>query len=438
VAQSGVTTARSGNASGGGPSRLAPDWGLTILHSPASALVGAYFPVDRELRFGRVAADDVDVAIDDAKISRRHAMLGRAGLVLELRDDGSSNGTFVNGERVAARMLRSGDIVRIGDTLGEIGTERPRPPSEDPTLVGTAPAFLDAVELASRVAASDLPVVILGETGSGKDVLARHIHARSGRPGELVAVNCAALPTDLADSALFGHRKGAFTGATGDNPGYFVEARDGTLFFDEVGELAPAHQAKLLRALEAHEIVPVGSTRRVAIDARVIAATNAELEVESQSGRFRADLYARLAGAVIRMPSLRHRRGDILPLAERFLAERPRARRFSTHAAERLLLHPWPQNIRQLRSTMRRLMLDLGDRTDVGSVDVDAVLAPPADPPGARRPGSRLGRPARDELIAELASSRGNISRVAERYGKDAKQIYRWLRHHGIDPDGYR
>src|SRR6267142_2785574 len=232
---------------------------------------------------------DVDVALDDPKLSRQHATITRAGVIVEILDQGSRNGTFVNGARVEAGMLRPGDIVRIGVKLLEVGDAPARAPAGHPTLVGTAPAFVAALELADRIASSDLPVIILGETGTGKDMLAHHLHERSGRSGSFVAVNCAALPDELVESTLFGHKKGAFTGATSDSPGLFLEARGGTLFLDEIGELDLAHQAKLLRALDAHEILPVGGTRRVHTDARVIAAPNIELPARIADGAFRAD-----------------------------------------------------------------------------------------------------------------------------------------------------
>jgi transcriptional regulator with GAF, ATPase, and Fis domain len=423
---------------------VAPAWTVTILHSPHRAPVSR-FELGSRLSFGRAGGPEVDVAVEDPKLSRRHAAITRVGAIVGIEDLGSRNGTFVNGARVETGMLRSGDIVRIGDTLLEIDDVPAGAASGDPALVGTAPAFLAAVALAERVAPSDLPVLILGETGTGKDLLAHHIHARSGRSAPLVAVNCAALPDDLVESTLFGHRKGAFTGATSDSPGLFLEAQGGTLFLDEIGELAVAHQAKLLRALDSGEILPVGGTRHVRTTARVIAATNVELSARIADGGFRADLYARLAGAIVRMPPLRARRGDILGLAERFIGQPPPsvARRLSAQAAERLLLHPWPRNVRELQSAMRRLGLQIADRAEVRRADVEAVLELPA---AARRDGPvrpvgggvRSGMPTREELAAQLTGLRGNVSRLAEHYGKDPKQIYRWLKRYQIDPGQHR
>ena len=410
-------------------------WGLMVLASPTRTLVNRHLPVECELRFGRVQADDVDVAIDDAKMSRRHARVRPHGSALELVDEGSSNGSFVNGERAAHKALVRSDIVRLGNTIFEVVDQPPRAAPNDAALIGAAPAFLAAIELADRVARSATPVLVLGETGTGKDLVSRRLHARSGRDGNFVAVNCAALPAELVESALFGHRKGAFSGATADATGFYREADGGTLFLDEIGELAIAHQAKLLRALDAGEIVPVGSSRPVRVDVRVVAATNVELLAATNSGHFRPDLYARLAGAVIRMPPLRARRGDILTLAEGFLE----GRRLSSQAAERLLLHPWPRNVRELSSTMGRLALRVGADAEATRADVEAVLEPPGVPPAATHPrGPRPGAPAREDLVATLASLRGNVSRLAEHYGKDGKQIYRWLKAYGLDPGDYR
>jgi DNA-binding NtrC family response regulator len=423
---------------------LSPTLGVTVLQSPDGAAVARHVALGARLRLGRVAEPEVELAVGDPRVSRGHATITRVGTLVEVRDHGSRNGTFVNGARVEAGPLRPGDILRIGDTLLELRAGPALPVDEARTLLGTAPNFLAAVELAERVAPSDLPVLILGETGTGKELLARHLHAKSGRRGPLLAVNCAALPPELVESTLFGHRRGAFTGATEDAPGLFVQAQGGTLFLDEVGELAVAHQAKLLRALDSGEVLPVGGTRPLRTDARVVAATNAELPARIADGSFRGDLYARLAGAVVRLPALRARRGDILGLARRFLAQPPAAveRRLSAQAAERLLLHPWPRNIRELQTAMRALGLHLGERTEVRRSDVEAVLeAPPAGTlSGPSRPNARgaAAMPTREDLQAQLTGLRGNVSRLAEHYGKDAKQIYRWLKRLRLDPASHR
>src|SRR5262249_30282836 len=189
-------------------------WAVTLLHSPADDRVGASWTIAPHLRFGRAPSDDVDVVVEDQKMSRCHATFDRAGLVVSLRDEGSSNGTFVNGrqvERGGTVVLRPDDIVRMGGSLFHIRQGTPPARAKHTALVRRAPVFLDAVGWAERFAASAVPVLILGETGTGKDVLARYLHRKSGRSGDYVAVNCATLPQELAEAALFGHRKGAFT-----------------------------------------------------------------------------------------------------------------------------------------------------------------------------------------------------------------------------------
>jgi transcriptional regulator with GAF, ATPase, and Fis domain len=392
---------------------------------------------------------EVDLQLDDPKLSRVHATVSRAGLVFEIRDLGSRNGTFINGERVERHSLTVGDVVRVGDTLFEIGPEGPPPAAEsgDPSLVARSAALVAAVEAADRVAPSDLSVLFLGETGTGKEVFARRVHGRSGRRGAFLAINCASLPRELVESTLFGHKKGAFTGATSDSEGFFAQAQDGTLFLDEVGELPAHQQAKLLRVLENHEYLPVGSTRVVQSNARIIAASNADLDAEIDSGGFRADLYARLAGTIIRLPPLRSRRRDILALAEAFLSELAPGEvfRLSASAAEKLVLHPWPHNVRELRGAMQRLTLlqpaggDVSRRSIESAIDAHlregAEMVSP-EQRSTRRRGGLI--PGREELGARLAALNGNVNRLAEHYGKDPKQIYRWLKRHDLDPASFR
>jgi transcriptional regulator with GAF, ATPase, and Fis domain len=430
----GDRTLSRGETRDSAPELPSARWTLAVLHTPSAANAGQKLAFPRQLRLGRVAGD-VDLVLDDPRLSRVHARFARAGLVVEVQDLGSRNGTFVNGERVERRALGLGDVVRVGDTFLEVTVAGASPPAGE-ELVGRSPALLEAVALADRVAASDLPVLLLGETGTGKDVLARRLHARGGRAGALVAVNCAALPRELAESALFGHKKGAFTGATADAEGFFGQAEDGTLFLDEVGELPLEQQAKLLRVLESREYVPVGGARTLTSSARVIAATNVDL----QAGGFRPDLYARLAGAVIRLPPLRARRGDVLPLAERFLSEASPGKRFlfSANAVEALLLHPWPRNVRELRMAMRRLALEHPDGGELTRQAVVAVLDPLPPSPSAARRARGGSAPSREELVERLTALRGNVNRVAEHYGKDPKQIYRWLKQHDLDPDRFR
>ena len=285
--------------------RTAESWSLHVLHAPVAGLRSRRIELATRLGLGRALGPGVELAIDDAKLSRLHATITRAGVIVEIHDHASRNGTFVNGARIATRMLQRGDLVRVGDTLFELADGAPPGDTGDPLLVGSAPAFVAAVTLAARVADSDLPVLLLGETGTGKDVLAQYLHRESGRRGPFVAVNCAALADDLIEATLFGHRKGAFTGATSDSPGLFLEAQGGTLFLDGIGELGLAHQAKLLRALDAHEIIPVGANPQRADRRAGVSPPPPRPRSAHRGRRFRSDLYARLAGAIVRLHRLR-------------------------------------------------------------------------------------------------------------------------------------
>jgi DNA-binding NtrC family response regulator len=232
-------------------------------------------------------------------------------------------------------------------------------PASDATLVGRSPAFVDAMKLVGRVAPTDLPVLITGESGTGKEVVARAVHRRSRRGSRpFVAVNCGALPAELIESELFGHVRGAFTGAERDRPGLFEEAEGGTVLLDEVTETSPAFQVKLLRALQEGEIRRVGSNRTAHVDVRVIAATNRDPADEVRRGRFRQDLLYRLNTLSIHLPPLRERREDILPLVRHF-ASRARSAGsptlvFSTEALRLLEDYDWPGNIRELENAVAR------------------------------------------------------------------------------------
>ncbi|WP_395691171.1 sigma-54-dependent transcriptional regulator [Piscinibacter sp.] len=265
---------------------------------------------------------------------------GLARLDLELR---SGHGPLrAKGQAKLAQARRSFDFERIVRASG---------------------SPLDALcEMAQRIARHDLSVLILGESGTGKELMARAIHYASPRlAGPFVVENCAAIPDTLLESELFGHKRGAFTGAVDDHVGLFQRAHGGTVFLDEIGETSPAFQVKLLRVLQEGELRPVGSTRAVPVDVRVIAATHRDLEADVRAGRFREDLYYRIAGVTLAMPPLRERPGDIVPIAERILVDAaaelalPPAR-FDDDARAVLMSYPWPGNIRELRNEIARAL----------------------------------------------------------------------------------
>jgi transcriptional regulator with PAS, ATPase and Fis domain len=351
-------------------------------------------------------------------------------------DRGSKNGLIVDGARVTRRVAGDGSVVRVGGTvfvLREVGLDLPEPVAADVDFVGFSPSFRRAVEACSRVAPTTTTVLISGDTGTGKEVLARHVHDLSRRPGRFVAVNCAAVTPGLFESAMFGHRKGAFTGATGDFAGHARMAKGGTLFLDEIGELAPEVQAKLLRFLETGEVATVGDAAPVTVDVRVVAATNRDLLDAVEKGAFRRDLYARLAHWVVALPPLKERPEDVLLLAARALDPA----RLTADAAEALALHDWPFNVRELLAMTNEIRVRAPSMMEVAVAMLPEAVRSSVIPrrderEDARAPSPADSVPGRAELESLLAECAGNVSEVARRLGKDRKQVYRWLGKHGL------
>lgn len=303
------------------------------------------------------------------------------------------------------------------------------------TLIGQSASMRDTFDLARRVADAMLPVVIVGETGVGKTLLARALHAASARASApFVSVNCAALPEALLESELFGHLRGAFTGASSARAGLFVEAHGGTLFLDEIGDMQPPLQAKLLHAIESGKVRPIGASRERDVDVRIVAASHRDLRKLVAASAFREDLLYRLEGVVLEMPPLRQRRDDIPLLAEQFLnearARHPKAtvERFSSAATRALLAYRWPGNVRELEHAVGRAVL-LGRGTEIEPSDLpSAVVAPSA--PGVRDFGDTI-IPVRElqKHYAAWALERlgGRKMMTCERLGIDAKTLAKWL-----------
>ena len=306
-----------------------------------------------------------------------------------------------------------------------------RPELVAPPLVSATPQMDEILALARRVARTDATVLIHGETGTGKELLARFIHresARASRP--FVAVNCAALPESLAESELFGHEKGAFTGAVGRRVGCFEAAAGGTLLLDEITEIPLSLQAKLLRSLQEGEVVRVGSSRPVGVDARIIAVTNRDLRAEVAQGRFRQDLFYRLNVVAIRPPALRERVGDIAVLARHFLLKYAamhlsRVQGFTPAAMETLLAHPWPGNVRELENTVQRaVILCPGTEVDAADVQVEAVDFVEPVTTGGRT----MTELQRDVILTTLERMNGNRTHAARELGVTARTIRNHLR----------
>jgi DNA-binding NtrC family response regulator len=284
--------------------------------------------------------------------------------------------------------------------------------------------------LARRVARTDATVLIQGETGTGKELLARYIHrhsARAGRP--LVAVNCAALPEALIESELFGHEKGAFTGALARRIGCFEAAAGGTLLLDEVTEIPLGLQAKLLRALQEGEVVRVGATHPIPVDVRVIAVTNRDLADEVAEGRFRPDLFYRLDVVSLRPPALRERAGDIPLLARHFVHKyaalhRSAARELAPEAMDALLAHDWPGNVRELENTVQRAVI----LTGAPRIEAAAIVVPAARPAPMTTGGRTMGELKRDAILATLERVSGNRTQAARALGLSDRTIRNHLR----------
>jgi two-component system nitrogen regulation response regulator NtrX len=337
-------------------------------------------------------------------------------------------------------LLTAQKAIERRDLVAQVESYRGRVEGEAP-LVGESPPMRRLKDQIAQVAATDARVLIVGENGTGKELVAHAIHRLSGRAdAPLVEVNCAAIPEELIESELFGHEKGSFTGATEDRRGKFEEADGATLFLDEVGDMSPKTQAKVLRALQEGRFTRVGGTRPISSDARVLSATNKDLGAEIRRNNFREDLYFRLAVVPIEVPPLRDRIEDIPLLARQFLAEASvrfgRKPRTLTHASlETLSAHRWPGNVRELKNVIERaVILSAADAigpdsfhlrrdTDSGS---DGV---PADAPL---------RVARDDferryILAALRRHRGNVSRTAEALDLERSNLYRKLRGYGIE-----
>ncbi|MBL0061078.1 MAG: sigma-54-dependent Fis family transcriptional regulator [bacterium] len=315
--------------------------------------------------------------------------------------------------------------------------------SAEPKIIGNSSESQSLLELVRRVAPSDSTILITGESGTGKELIAQVLHYYSDRArGEFVTVNCAALPDTLLESELFGHRRGSFTGAVRDKDGLFKVASGGTLFLDEIGDMSPALQVKLLRALQEREVLPIGATKPVKIDVRVIAATNADLEHKQQTGEFRPDLYYRLSVIPIHIKPLRERIEDLEDLAAFFLERACKklnvgSRRFSPDAMQRMLQYSWPGNVRELENTIERLVI-LSDYEVIGASNLPERLGGVSQLSHvsvSRAPATRtLDDMEKSYLLQVLEESGWQKKRASEILGIDPSTIYRKLQRYGIKP----
>jgi len=401
------------------------------------------------------------VRLSGSDVSRRHASLQRSPAGgISILDLESRNGTRINGKSVRTARLAPNDVVRLGGWVGVVTTGAEPFGEIAPGLFGGAllRRTLAPLEQAAR---SDLPIVLEGETGTGKEVVARAVHGWSGRSGPFVAVNCAALPEGLAEAELFGYRRGAFTGADRASLGLFRNADGGTLLLDEISDLSLAVQAKLLRVLEQREVQPLGETSTIPIDVRVVVAGQESLMDAVRERRFRADLLARLDGMTVRLPPLRERREDVPQLFSRIWRElgdgKPPSLEFDF--VERMCAHDWPLNVRELVLLARRLRVFRAEDPSLRARHLPERIGAQVDGPApAPAPSDEPPRPAEDsgstsesgspaapaerielpELIVALRASQGNVARASALLGITRQRAYRLIEGNAVDLDALR
>ncbi len=413
---------------------------------------GAKKGVEFELKGAEVtvgSGDDCDIRIDDETVSKRHFAIARDAQSFLVRDLGSTNGTFLDSARVKEAYMRPGSLLRAGEAFFRFEPVYERieiVPSEANTfhgLIGRSYRMRQIFAVLEKVAPTEATVLLQGETGSGKGAVARAIHDASTRhEGPLVVFDCGSIAPTLVESALFGHERGAFTGAVAQRRGALEEAHGGSLFIDELSDLSLNLQPKLLRVLEEREVTRVGSNKPVKVDCRIIAATQRDLWNEVKEGKFREDLYFRLAVVTIPLPSLRERREDIPLLVDGMLVDlgAERYRHFDDLEGDlqrQLLAHEWPGNIRELRNAVERAAL----------IEQPFVSHAEPKPPVATDEGNLPAvfslpfKDAKEQLIAAfekeyltrlLARSENNIARAAREAAIDRKHLYTLLAKHGL------
>ena len=313
-------------------------------------------------------------------------------------------------------------------------------------IVGNGPAIRELLQRIEKVAPTNARVLIVGENGSGKELVARAIHAASPRAAKpFVEVNCAAIPSELIESELFGHMKGSFTGAFADRPGKFEQADEGTLFLDEVGDMSAATQSKVLRALQEGVVTRIGAAKSIKVDVRVIAATNKALEDEITAGRFREDLYYRLNVVPIQVPPLRERRADIPLLVDHFKTELARTlgagpKRFGADAVQALSSRDWPGNVRELRNAVERLLI-LAPGETVTAGDVATLVGGPSESPMVPLLQASTFEAFKEEaerafLVAKLAENGWNVSETARKLDMPRSNLYKKIERYGLQRAG--
>jgi DNA-binding NtrC family response regulator len=393
--------------------------------------------------------ESCDLVLDDKKVSAVHMEVVATERGVRVRDLGSRNGTFILDTRVGEVYLTKPINVACGDTVLEFAPSNPEEiavpdVAEFGPLVGTGATMRAIFEKLRKAAPTDLTVLILGETGTGKELVAQAIHQASSRANKpFVVVDCGAIPPSLAESALFGHERGAFTGAVDKRISPFVEADGGTIFLDELGELPLDVQPKLLRALAEQRVKAVGSNNYRPVNVRVIAATRRDLVREVNAGTFRSDLYFRVAQLRVELPALRERLEDIPALVRKMMSDigdKNAYQRITNDSLERLMRHDWPGNVRELRNVLS-VALAFGKE---GPLDLAQHLAPLVAASESTPVRGRTFQDAKREVLARFereyftalyAECNGNVSEIGRRAAMERAHVRGYLRRHGIgDP----
>ena len=390
-----------------------------------------------------------DVPLDDRAVSSRHVSIVPADAGFEVTDLGSRNGTWLDGAKITKANVPAGSTLRLGTTLvqllpAEEGVDIP--PSEKTSfgaMLGSSEPMRRAFAVLERASSADAAVLLLGESGTGKELAARAIHDHSPRKNApFVVFDCGAASESLVESTLFGHKRGAFTGAHADHPGAFALAHGGTLFLDEIGDLPLAMQPKLLRMLERGEVTPLGGRKSESYDVRFVAATHRNLPAEVARGAFRADLYYRLAVVEVFLPPLRQRRSDIPEIVRAMLRAHGANDDVAGPSLDRLLAYAWPGNVRELRNVIARAAALALPNANFAEMPI--VLR--ADTAGAPEPLARADVPyhdAKDALLARfdheyctdlLRRAGGNLSQAARLAGLERKYLYKVLERAGCLP----
>ncbi|NUP11842.1 MAG: sigma-54-dependent Fis family transcriptional regulator [Polyangiaceae bacterium] len=426
-----------------------PDAALATFHarSPRVVVLDLMLPPSGRAEEGARILEAIVGAIPSTKVIVVSGT-GETRLALDLVRRGAYDFLQkpVDPDVLEAVVARATARLALEDRVGEL--ERGLAATADaPALLGRAPAFTEARALAEKAAPSVVPVLLRGPSGTGKELFARFVHEKSQRHAKpFITVNCGALAASLLESTLFGHKKGAFTGASADAPGLFLAADGGTLFLDEIGDLERDLQVKLLRALESGEILPVGASKPVFVDVRIVSATHRPLEDMIREGSFREDLYWRIRGIEIALPALVDRPGDIGVLAQHFLNLArplvPRAGRavLSPGALRRMEEHAWPGNLRELRHEMQRALVVAAGRDEILEEDLSGSIAgrvPPKPSPAkehleGRTLEEKIAALERREIADALSATGNNRSQAAQRLGLSRQGLLNKLARYGI------